>query len=217
MRRSAPPEQAEPKESDLLPGLHSSLGQNGVDAMAWTVSRIEIRTSMSGKNWPVARVELTHPRRGRVCEIGTAPGAFDAIYQAASEIVGVAPRLQSFVVRPVAPVENQSLSICVEVELEIDGCVYRGTSFGVDLVRCSLIAWLQAASRPEPTVQNRTSTKDRRFQVSSVDENGDLWVFASSDMGAVEAVETEFLDEGNTDISWLDYGSAQPELERLEA
>ena len=116
------------------------------DRTPWRLRRIDIRSPVASNDWPVARLELTHPSRGIVSDIAKAPGAFDAAFAAASQIIGISPRLLRYTVRSAAPVDGEALPIQVDVELELDGRRYRGTSIGVDLMRCSLDAWLEAAS-----------------------------------------------------------------------
>ncbi|QIK79483.1 hypothetical protein G7077_11785 [Sphingomonas piscis] len=109
--------------------------------------RIDIRSPVRRDAWPVARIELEHPDRGRVTDIGKAPGAFDAAFVAASHILGVSPRLLSYNVRSGAPKEGEALPITIDVELEIDGATYTGSSSGADLVECSLEAWLDGIAK----------------------------------------------------------------------
>lgn len=117
------------------------------DARQWTVKRIDIRSPVHPDHWPVARIELEHPVRGSVTDIGKAPGAFDAAFVAASHILGVAPRLLSYNVRSGEPIPDEALPITIEVSIEIDGGTYEGTSSGADLVRCSVEAWLDAIAK----------------------------------------------------------------------
>lgn len=117
------------------------------DARQWTVKRIDIRSPVHPDHWPVARIELEHPQRGRVTDIGKAPGAFDAAFVAASHILGVSPRLLSYNVRSGEPVPDAALPITIDVRIELDGGTYEGTSSGADLVRCSLEAWLDAIAK----------------------------------------------------------------------
>lgn len=166
----------------------------------WSLNRIDVRTSISGKQWPVARVELNHPKRGRVTDICSAPGAFEALFGAASQIIGVAPSLLSFNVRSTAPARDQSMAIHIDVEVELGGKIYRGSAFGLDLMRSALEAWLEAASKAADRRDGSTRGRGRPFQISGIDENDDLWIFASSDEGAAEAVRTEFVDEGYSDL-----------------
>lgn len=119
----------------------------GDDARRWTIKRIDIRSPVHPDHWPVARIELEHPVRGRVTDIGKAPGAFDAAFVAAGHIVGVSPRLLSYEVRSGQPVEGEALPITVDVRIELPGGTYEGTSSGADLVRCSLEAWLDAIAK----------------------------------------------------------------------
>ncbi len=121
-------------------------GGSGGDRALWRLRRIDIRSPVASDAWPVARLELTHPSRGIVSDIAKAPGAFDAAFVAASQIIGIAPRLLSYTVRSAPPVPGEALGIQVDIDLELDGRSYRGTSVGVDLMRCSLSAWLDAAS-----------------------------------------------------------------------
>lgn len=176
----------------------------GGDVADWTLTRIDIRTTLSGKKWPVARVELDHPERGRVTDIGTAPGAFEAIFAAASHIVGVVPdRLISFTVTSSAPAEDGSLAIRIDVEVEMGGKVYQGTSFGLDLVRSSLIAWLDAVAKGSSDEGGSEASRARPFQVSGTDSKDDVWIFASGDEGNAKAIEEQFAKDGYSDVRRL--------------
>jgi 2-isopropylmalate synthase len=117
------------------------------DVRDWALRRIDIRSPVLKDAWPVARLELEHPLRGRVTDIGTAPGAFDAAFVAAGHIVGVKAKLLSYNVRSGPPEEEGALPIRIGVEIELGGSVFAGSSSGVDLVRSSLEAWLDAVSR----------------------------------------------------------------------
>jgi 2-isopropylmalate synthase len=117
------------------------------DVRNWTIRRIDIRSPVRDDAWPVARIELDHPVRGRVTDIGKAPGAFDAAYAAASHIVGVSPRLLSYEVRSGEPIAGQALPITIAIRIELDGGTYEGSSSGADLMRCSLEAWLDAIAK----------------------------------------------------------------------
>jgi 2-isopropylmalate synthase len=117
------------------------------DVRQWKLRRIDIRSPVKDGAWPVARIELEHPERGRVTDIGTAPGAFDAAFVAAGQIVGVRPHLLSYTVRSGPPGEEGALPITITVEVESGGTVFEGSSSGVDLMRSSLEAWLEAIAK----------------------------------------------------------------------
>jgi 2-isopropylmalate synthase len=117
------------------------------DVRQWQVRRIDIRSPVLKDAWPVARLELEHPVRGRVTDIGKAPGAFDAAFVAAGHIVGVSPQLLSYNVQSGTSVAGEALPIRIDVEIELDGRRYSGSSSGVDLVRCSVEAWLDAIAK----------------------------------------------------------------------
>jgi 2-isopropylmalate synthase len=119
----------------------------GGDVRHWTLRRIDIRSPVLKDAWPVARLELDHPARGRVTDIGSAPGAFDAVFVAASHIVGVKPQLLSYNVQSGPPGEEGALPITISLEIELNGKTFLGSSSGVDLVRCSVEAWLNAIAQ----------------------------------------------------------------------
>lgn len=132
------------------PGQTDQLDEQALlDVRQWQLRRIDIRSPVLKDAWPVARIELEHPARGRVTDIGTAPGAFDAAFVAAGQIVGVRPHLLSYNVRSDPPAEEGALPITIDVEIERNGKVVSGSSSGVDLVRCSLEAWLNAIAKSE--------------------------------------------------------------------
>ncbi len=115
-------------------------------ASPWKVGRVDLRSSVAAHAWPTARLELEHATRGRVTDIGTAPGAFDAAFVAASHILDIAPTLLSFNVRSDQRDGEGALVITVTIEIELDGKRYTGSNTGQDLVECSLHAWLDAAT-----------------------------------------------------------------------
>lgn len=96
--------------------------------------------------WPIARLELFHPARWRVTDIGTVPGAFDAAFEAAGRIVGIAPQLLSYEVKSTYSEADEALNFEISLEPQLDGVTCRGTGTGYDLIRCSSIAWLDAAA-----------------------------------------------------------------------
>lgn len=117
------------------------------DLREWRLVRIDVRSPVLPNAWPVARLELEHTKRGRVTDIASAPGAFDAAFLAASQVVGFSGRLESYEVRSHGADAEGALRIDVQVQLEMGERTYKGSSTGVDLVRCSLEAWLDAAAQ----------------------------------------------------------------------
>lgn len=174
------------------------------DLKLWSLSRIDIRSPVSAGAWPVARVELEHPSRGKVTDIAKAPGAFDAAFIAAGQILGISPALLSYSVTSAEPKPGESLKIRIDVELELDGQVYCGSSTGFDLVRCSLSAWLEAASKSLLRPEDRGGQNVRPFHVRGIDENGDLWTFATDDEDTADAIAAEFREEGYLKVQRLD-------------
>jgi 2-isopropylmalate synthase len=85
--------------SALLERLES--GTQG-DAELWTLKRIDIRSPLSPKDHPVARIEMDHGRRGQVTDIASAPGALDAAYRAVSQIMETPARVEDIEMQYVA-------------------------------------------------------------------------------------------------------------------
>jgi|GEM_PF-2344142 len=181
-------------------------GNDAVPDLGWALSRIDIRSPLGTNVWPVARVELQHPVRGRVTDVASAPGAFDAAFAAASHILGIQPTLLSFNVLSGARGAEGALGIRLEVELALDGTVYRGSAFGLDLLDAAMVAWLAAASKANPVGAADAPAPPRPFQVSGLDEDEDLWIFASGDPGAADAVAADFRKEGYSQIRQIGRG-----------
>lgn len=117
----------------------------------WKLGKVDLRSSVSDHAWPTARLELIHAQRGRVIDIGTAPGAFDAAFVAASHILDIQPTLLRFDVKSHERDSEGALNITVEIEIELDGQKFAGSHTGQDLVECSLHAWLDAAAKADPS------------------------------------------------------------------
>ena len=117
---------------------------------SWTLSKVDLRSPVMDNVWPVARLELLHPVRGRVTDIGKAPGAFDAAFIAAGHILGIEPRLLAYNVVSTFSPEESALQIRIQVELQLGDKTATGSCSGVDLLRCSLMAWLEAAQALTP-------------------------------------------------------------------
>lgn len=130
-----------------MSGSNTGSGDAGARIRQWKLGRIDIRSPLSPNPWPVARLELEHPERGRVTDIAKAPGAFDAAFVAASQILGVSPKLQSYTVSSGETDADGALRIVIEVKLAFEEGSYLGSAAGVDLVRCSLEAWLDAVAQ----------------------------------------------------------------------
>jgi len=120
------------------------------DEGPWTLSKIDLRSPVMPSAWPIARLELAHPVRGRVTDIGKAPGAFDAAFIAAGHIIGIEPRLLSYNVTSSFSPGETALLIKIDVELQLGETTATGSCEGLDLLRCSMTAWLEAAAKLTP-------------------------------------------------------------------
>lgn len=129
----------------MKPGSQGANDQVTADPKQWTLSRLDVRSPIAPVAWPVARVELIHPVRGKVTDLASAPGIIDAAFAAAGQIVGITPKVANYDVHSARTTADGSLIVSVQIELELHGRHYHGSHTGVDLIHSTLSAWLEAA------------------------------------------------------------------------
>ena len=137
-------------DSGQLVALLDTLGQNARQK-PWKLSRIDIRSPVSASAMPIARVELDHGDRGRVCDLASAPGELDAVFAAVGQIMGVSARVDGLELHYLAAERlpgdmAQSASVLVEIILAIDGQLYQGRARGLDIIPCCVAAYIDAAN-----------------------------------------------------------------------
>lgn len=106
-------------------------------------------SSLSPKEWPVARVELIHDERGAVFEIATGAGCLDAACNALAQLYGVTAPIRSLEVQygissepPVGlPVVNATVDVAVGER------IFRGSTTSGDLLVSAVGAYLDALSQ----------------------------------------------------------------------
>lgn len=140
-------------DSGQLVSLLDAIG-TGRREKPWKLSRIDIRSPVSASATPVARVELDHGDRGRLCDLASAPGELDAVFAAVGRIMGVNARVEAlelhYLAAERAPEDmRQSASVLVEIGLAIEGEVYRGRARGLDIIPCCVAAFIDAANNAE--------------------------------------------------------------------
>jgi 2-isopropylmalate synthase len=149
-------------DSARLVSLIAGLDQSRVDER-WTLSKLEIRTPASARAWPVARVELEHETRGRITDLGSAPGALDAIFASISQIMDVPARVDALELQYVAadpgePAEDgQAAKVLVEIALDVDGEIFTGRARERDILPCCVAAYIDAASNADTVRRVRAS------------------------------------------------------------
>lgn len=149
-------------DSGQLVALLDGLGSNARQK-PWKLSRIDIRSPVSANAMPIARVELDHGERGRVCDLASAPGELDAVFAAVGAIMGVSARVDGLELHYLAAERSpddmtQSASVLVEIILAIDGHAFTGRARGLDIIPCCVAAYIDASnnaaavrSMPAPT------------------------------------------------------------------
>lgn len=184
-----------------------------VDASGWSVRRIDIRSPLARHRGHLARVELEHPTRGRVTDMGSGLDIIAAALAAVAHILGCEAKIVSLNSshRNLLCDDDPDPAMAAIV-VDCGGRRHRGTATGQDVIYACLGAFIDALASSERSDSvgrlaeslNVASDADllaaRHCQVSGIDENGDFWLFASDDAGAAEAIATEFQDEEFTQV-----------------
>jgi 2-isopropylmalate synthase len=129
--------------------------QHGRPQRLWKLAKVDIRAPVSAKAWPVARVELEHGERGRVCDIASAPGALDAAFAAVSQMIRIPARVETLEMQylagdPEEPAEDgQGANVLVEMTIDVEGEIFAGRARARDILPCCVSAYIDAASNAE--------------------------------------------------------------------
>ncbi|MGY6531450.1 2-isopropylmalate synthase [Glycocaulis sp.] len=127
----------------------------------WTLLRAEVRMPLAANAMPVARIELDHPRRGRVTDIASAPGALDAAFTAVSHIIGMEGRVESIDMQYVAadPDEDgpggQGADVLIEMSVAVDGESFIGRARTRDILPACVSAYIDALCNAEAIARHR--------------------------------------------------------------
>ncbi|WP_019960793.1 2-isopropylmalate synthase [Woodsholea maritima] len=135
--------QGDVSDSDLLALLNTSdaLGQ-------WSVTRLELRSTLGPKPQHYARLELEHPERGRLSDIARGDDAMSAVFHAAERLLGQSFTVTSLDTRMVS--HGESPMVLAELDLELEGVRHSGRARGPDALSAALKALLATLSRTQP-------------------------------------------------------------------
>ncbi len=126
-------QQSEVSDSDLC-----AIIAGDDDGSGWEMLRVEMRLSVETRLRPFARLTLVHPERGRVCDIGTGSGPFQAVFQAYCSITDVDGALEDVVIR------QSSGQSHADVRVVADGKVFAGAAADADVIVAAAKALLSA-------------------------------------------------------------------------
>ena len=110
----------------------------------WSLSRIEIRTSLDRRQWPVARVELDHDERGRLTDIAVGRGAMASVFNALAQLFGVAAKVETLKLDYRADPAGDVATVSVELMLRIEGRLYPGRAAADDILLACASAFVDA-------------------------------------------------------------------------
>ncbi len=115
----------------------------------WTLSRIQMTSSLWPKEWPVARIELFREDLGSVLEIATGAGCLDAACNAIAQLFGVTAPIRSLDVKYQVPRElSDGVPVVVAVvDVAVDGTIFRGSAISGDLFVSAVGAYLDGICR----------------------------------------------------------------------
>ncbi|HJP68227.1 MAG TPA: hypothetical protein VJ846_04935 [Sphingomicrobium sp.] len=186
---------------------------SGADEREWSIRRIDIRSPLSQLEGHLVRIEMEHPKRGRVTDMGSGLDIIGAAVAAVAHILGCKASIVSLHSSHRRVLSDDGIDPAMAaIVVECDGQKRRGTATGRDLVYASLAAFIHAVASGEARDTaplspglNRSDNCDllaaRPCQVSGIDENGDFWLFASDDPGAAQAIADEFGQDDYQSVS----------------
>ncbi|MGF1605092.1 MAG: 2-isopropylmalate synthase [Rhodothalassiaceae bacterium] len=140
---------------------------DGIPANLWNLARLEIRSALHAASQPVARVELDHTERGRICDLAAAPGALDAAFRAVSQILELEARVEAldlhyFAAEPDQPAaDGQGADVSVQITVDVEGAFYTGRARARDVVPACVSAYIDALNNAR-TVRRRRAAADNR-------------------------------------------------------
>jgi 2-isopropylmalate synthase len=141
--------------------------EGGGSEKPWSLSKVEIRAPVTVSAWPVARVELEHGHRGRVCDLASAPGALDAAFKAVSQIIGIPARVEELDMQYIAAdpgetaEDGQAATVLVEIQISVDGEIFAGRARARDILPSCVAAYIDAASNAEAVRRVRADRAER--------------------------------------------------------
>ncbi len=115
---------------------------------AWTVLRTELRTTTGPKPKQFARVELSHPDRGRVSDIASGEGPVAAAFAAVQQITGIKADVVSLETRMIRT--SSGREFLAEIEVDLEDRRVRGRARGPDIVTAAIDSLLFAFERDNP-------------------------------------------------------------------
>jgi len=123
---------------------------------AWQVMRTELRTTAGPRPKQFARVELSHPDRGRVSDIASGEGPVAAAFAAVQRITG---RKADVIGLETKMLRSQTgREFVAEIEVDLEGQRVRGRARGPDVVTAAIDSLLFAFERqPAPPTPQQTA------------------------------------------------------------
>lgn len=144
------------------------------DEELWTLSRVEIRAPLASNADPVARVELNHPRRGRVTDIAAAPGAMDAAFLAVSHIIGIEANVETIDMQYIAAEAEEAGSkaqladVLIEMTVSSSGESFTGRARNRDILPACVSAYIDALCNASAVARHRARTGSTHPAASGV-------------------------------------------------
>lgn len=151
-----------------------SRSQGTSDDELWTLSRVEIRAPLASNADPVARVELNHPRRGRVTDIAAAPGAMDAAFLAVSHIIGIEGSVETIDMQYIAAEADEAGSkaqiadVLIEMTVSNSGESYTGRARNRDILPACVSAYIDALCNASAVARHRARNGSSHNAASGV-------------------------------------------------
>lgn len=113
---------------------------------AWSLSRLEVVSTIQPRRWPVGRVELRHATQGCISDVATGAGSMDAIFNALARLFNLEASVKTLSAQYEQPEGDQTdlPRVAARTELLIDGKTYCGSAESEDLLLSTAGAYLDA-------------------------------------------------------------------------
>ena len=128
-------------EADLV-GLMEGFSESGA---RWEVVRTELRTTAGPRPKQFARVELSHPERGRMSDIASGDGPVAAAFAAVQRITRTQAIILNLETRMTRTPSGREFM--AEIEIEIEGRQVSGRARGPDVVTAAIDSLLFSLER----------------------------------------------------------------------
>lgn len=122
-------------------------GDQAPSSGPWSVTRVEVISTVDHRRHSIGRVELWHNKRGRVLAVGTGPGSVDAIFSALAQLFDLETSVRTLQAQYQFQEAADPRQVAASIEILIEGKCYRGSARAAGMLVSVAAAFLDAICR----------------------------------------------------------------------